>query len=990
MVVRTGRETEFGRISEALRLRPPETEFERGVRRFGYLLLEVTLLLVLAIFAINVYLHRPVLDSFLFSLALAVGLTPQLLPAIISVNLAHGARRMAQQRVIVRRLASIENFGSMNVLCSDKTGTLTEGEVRLHSASMPTGRPSEKVRLYAYLNAAFQSGFANPIDEAISPIDATEASRLPEARRGALRLRPQAPQRAGRRGRPAPAGDQGGGGDRAGRLHDRRGGAGRRGGVWPSLRPQIERLFAEFSGQGLRTLGVAYRDMGPETGIHKGHESGMTFLGLLVLDDPLRAGIVETLQRLLDLGIAAEDHHRGQPPGRRPRRRPGRAAGAAGPHRGGTATDERRGAAPACRRGRHLRRGGAEPEGADHPGAEEGGPRRRLHGRRDQRRLGPPRRRRRHLGRDAVDVAKEAADIVLLEKDLGVLEHGVREGRATFANTLKYVFMATSANFGNMFSMAGASLFLPFLPLLPKQVLLTNLLTDLPEMTIATDRVDAEMVERPRRWDIGFIRRFMVVFGLVSSVFDFLTFGVLLLALHATPAQFRTGWFVESVVSASLIVLVVRTRRPFFRSRPGRPLLLATLLVIGFALLLPHSPLAPLLGFGPLPPLFLVALGFIVLLYMATAEGAKAVFYRGEAPKAGCRDQPQAGPALPCGSLIRDLIRNRSMICALPGAAVTQILWSRRPRQGAGFISGPYRHFPEDINPGGFDEPTERAEDEHGARRPAHAAQAARRDLRAAHRRSDRRDGEAGERRPHGPLEPDQQPVRGDRLPDQPESAERAGDQGVSEAVGRARAGGPGGHRDPGPDRARPDRRMCRGRGARGDRHLGRLQGDRHGGRRAGTARAGAGPAGADPADRAELPGRDAPLRRPERHLRRPERHLRRQHDGAGRQRRLHQPVGALCTAILDWSLRELVGFSAFVSIGSMLDVGWGDLIDYLGDDPYTKCIIIYMESIGDARQVPLGGARGGADQADHRDQGRADRGGGQGGGLAHRHARRQ
>jgi Mg2+-importing ATPase len=231
---------------------------------------------------------------------------------------------------------------------------------------------------------------------------------------------------------------------------------------------------------------------------------------------------------------------------------------------------------------------------------------------------------------DAVDVAKEAADFVLLEKDLGVLERGVREGRATFANTMKYVFMATSANFGNMFSMAGASLFLTFLPLLPKQVLLMNLLTDLPEMTIATDVVDPEMVERPRRWDIGFIRRFMIVFGVISSAFDFLTFGVLLLVLHAKEAELRTGWFVESVVSSAVIVLVVRTRRPFYRSRPGRPLLSATLVVVGLTLLLPYSPLAPLLGFVPLPPVFLVALGPIVLLYVAAAEAAKSVFYRRE------------------------------------------------------------------------------------------------------------------------------------------------------------------------------------------------------------------------------------------------------------------------------------------------------------------------------------------------------------------------
>ncbi len=235
---------------------------------------------------------------------------------------------------------------------------------------------------------------------------------------------------------------------------------------------------------------------------------------------------------------------------------------------------------------------------------------------------------------NAVDVAKEAADIVLLEKDLAVLEKGVREGRVTFANTLKYIFMATSANFGNMFSMAGASLFLSFLPLLPTQILLTNLLTDLPEMTIATDRVDAESVELPRRWDIHFIRRFMVVFGLVSSLFDYLTFGVLLYVLHATPGQFRTGWFMESVVSASLIVLVVRTRKPFFKSRPGKYLVIATLLIVAITLVLPMTPMARLFEFTLLPLEFVPILAVVVAFYVLCAELTKAWFYKRESKQA--------------------------------------------------------------------------------------------------------------------------------------------------------------------------------------------------------------------------------------------------------------------------------------------------------------------------------------------------------------------
>ena len=229
----------------------------------------------------------------------------------------------------------------------------------------------------------------------------------------------------------------------------------------------------------------------------------------------------------------------------------------------------------------------------------------------------------------AVDVAREAASIVLLERDLAVLAAGIREGRITFANTLKYVFMATSANFGNMFSMAGASLLLPFLPLLPKQILLTNLMTDLPEMSIATDRVDAEWLDRPQRWDVNFIRQFMLKFGLLSSVFDFITFGSLFFILDASPEIFRSGWFVESVVSASLIVLVVRTRRPFWQSRPSTALTLATLAVVAGAVVLPYTPLAQLFGFVPLPFLFLAVLGAIVLAYIGSAEVLKRKFYTG-------------------------------------------------------------------------------------------------------------------------------------------------------------------------------------------------------------------------------------------------------------------------------------------------------------------------------------------------------------------------
>ena len=627
VVVHAGRATEFGKVSERLKLRPPETDFERGVRRFGYLLMEVTLVLVMAIFAINVYFHRPVLEAFLFSMALAVGLTPQLLPAIISINLAHGAKRMAAAKVIVRRLASIENFGSMNVLCSDKTGTLTEGVVRLQSALDVQGQESEKVLLYAYLNAFYETGFINPIDEAIRThrvFDVSEYKKLGELPYDFIRKRLSILVSQGDR-----------------RLIVTKGALENVLAVCSiaetatgatmdvaAAREEIDRRFAELSSQGLRTLGVAYRDAGADSSITKDHEAGMTFLGFLVLFDPQKPGIVDTIGHLARLGVSLKM----------------------------ITGDNRLVAAHAAQQvglssariltGPELRQmsDGAllhEVNGVSVFAEVEPNQKERLiialkkagnvvgymgDGINDASALHAA-----DVGisvESAVDVAKEAADIVLLEKDLEVLVEGVREGRVTFGNTLKYVFMATSANFGNMFSMAGASLFLPFLPLLPKQILLTNLMTDFPEMTIATDSVDSEMVEQPRRWDIRFIRNFMLTFGLVSSVFDYLTFGVLLLLLHATPGQFRTGWFLESVISASLIVLVIRTRRPFYKSRPGRHLLMATLTIVAATLVLPYTPLSGILGFTPVPLPILAALGIIVVLYIGAAEWAKKVFYR--------------------------------------------------------------------------------------------------------------------------------------------------------------------------------------------------------------------------------------------------------------------------------------------------------------------------------------------------------------------------
>ncbi len=627
VVVHTGASTEFGKVSERLRLRPPETGFELGIRHFGYFLMEVTLLLIVVIFAINVYLARPVLDAFLFSLALAVGLTPQLLPAIISINLAHGAKQMARHKVIVKRLSSIENFGSMDVLCSDKTGTLTEGQVKVEAILDADGKPNEKAALYSWLNASFESGYLNPIDAAIRnyrQFDLTAYQKLDEIPYDFIRKRLSILVGNGSQHLMITKGA-------LPNVFEVCSQAETSGGQTVSLetvKDSIENKFDELCQAGFRTLGLAYRDTGGETRITQAAETGMIFLGFIVLADPPKIGITETIKQLQGLGVSLKiitGDNRGVAAhvGKQVGLNVSKILTGSDLHKMSSEAlrqqvsevtlfaeiepNQKERIILALKKAGHVV--GYMGDGINDASA--------LHAA--------------DVGisvESAVDVAREAADIVLLEKGLDVLIEGVKQGRITFANTLKYVFMATSANFGNMFSMAGASLFLSFLPLLPKQILLANLLTDFPETAIATDNVDPNWVAQPRRWDIHFIRNFMLTFGLVSSIFDYLTFGALIVILGASPEQFRAGWFVESVLSASLIVLVIRTSGPFYKSKPGKTLLIATLVVDALTLAIPYSPIAGFLGFSPIPPLFLLLLGIILALYMLTAEVAKHFFYQ--------------------------------------------------------------------------------------------------------------------------------------------------------------------------------------------------------------------------------------------------------------------------------------------------------------------------------------------------------------------------
>jgi len=626
LVVETGTRTAFGQIAGHLDLRPPETEFERGIRHFGYLLTQAMTLLVLVVFATNVFLQKPVVDTLLFSVALAVGLAPELLPAIITINLSKGSQSMAAHGVIVRRLSAIENLGSMDVLCTDKTGTLTLGIVHLDGALDVKGKPSDQISRYAYLNALLQTGLSNPLDEAILAErrpDVSAVTKVDEIPYDFVRKRLSIVVEE--QGRPLLI---------------------TKGALEPLLqvcstlregtvdapmdethRKQVEQRYEEWSGQGYRVLGVAVKTVPKKAVYARSEELDLTFCGFLLFFDPPKPDVRETIADLNRMGVSLK-----------------------------IITGDNDLVA------RHT----ADAVGMPVTGMLTGAQLDELHDEALWRlaestnlfaEVDPNQKERiilslqktghvvGYLGDGindapalhaadvgisvdtAVDVAKEAADLVLLERDLAVLKHGIEQGRCTFANTLKYVFTTTSANFGNMLSMAGASAFLPFLPLLPKQILLNNFLSDFPAMTIATDTVDAELVEKPRRWDIKFIRNFMLVFGSISSVFDYMTFGTLLFVVRASPEEFRTAWFIESLLTELLVALVVRTRRPFFRSKPGKYLWLSTVLVAAVALLTPYLPFANLFGFIPLPlPLMLLVLGITVAYVLAT-EMAKRIFY---------------------------------------------------------------------------------------------------------------------------------------------------------------------------------------------------------------------------------------------------------------------------------------------------------------------------------------------------------------------------
>ena len=622
-VTATGRATAYGAIAARLKLRAPETEFAHGVRQFGSLLVRVMVLVVLFVLTVNQLLGRPVVDSLLFAVALAVGLTPELLPAIVSVTLARGARDMARRGVIVRRLEAIENLGSIDVLCTDKTGTLTEGAIRLHSAVDATGRVSPEVARLAFLNAAFETGIGNPLDAAL--VAAGGEQRLSTA---GCRKIDEIPYDFIRKRLTIVVDD----GDPAGQLIITKGAFDNVLAVCAidaALRTHCESYYRSMGAQGFRVLGLAVKRVTPRECYSHEDEHGMALAGLLVFYDPPKPGVEKTIAELAALGIRTKvitgDN----------RYVAAHVAAAIG-------LDPK-----AMLTGQQIAK--LKDESLWHlaPRTElfvEVDPQQKERIVRALQRTGhavgylgdgindAPALHAADAGisvEGAVDVARESADIVLLERDLDVLLRGVEDGRRSFANTLKYISITTSANFGNMISMALATPLLPFLPLAAKQILLNNFISDLPSIAISGDNVDRGQTATAQRWDIAEVRRFMIVFGLVSTAFDLLTFFLLLKVFDAGEAQFQTAWFVVSLLTELAVLLVLRTQGPAWKSAPSRLLLWTTLGVVAVALALPYSgALASAFGFVPLSGALVLAALLIVAAYVAATEAAKRRFYK--------------------------------------------------------------------------------------------------------------------------------------------------------------------------------------------------------------------------------------------------------------------------------------------------------------------------------------------------------------------------
>lgn len=625
IISKTGANTEFAHLARSLTAKPPPTEFERGISGFSGFITKVVLGLVAVVFVINIAVHRNAIESLLFALALAVGLTPELLPMIVSVTMARGALRLSRKQVIVRRLSSIVDLGSMDIFCTDKTGTLTEGAITLERHVDLAGNPNERVFFLALLNATLQSGLRNPLDEAILRhvhAELPRYSKIEELPFDFMRRRLSVVVRdeTGRRSlitKGAPESVLA-----VSTSYEKDGAA------LPfddAARAVFETTFTGLGREGYRVLGIAVRELSPETGdiFTNEDERDLVFVGFAAFLDPPRTSAATTLKSLRHDGVEVKV----------------------------LTGDNEIVTAKICEQVGLSVSGiitGAELEKVTDEALPRVAERNTIFARvsPDQKRriiealqsgghgvgyLGDgindaPSLRMADCGLSvdgAVDVAREAADLVLLNKSLHVVHDGIREGRRTFGNIMKYVLMGTSSNFGNMFSMAGAAFLLPFLPMLPSQILLNNLLYEMAQITIPGDMVDREYLQSPRKWNVKLIQGYMLWMGLLSSAFDFFTFGLLLYVFRADAALFRTGWFIESLATQTLVILVIRTQHAPWRSRPARGLVISSVSCVLLGVLIPFSPVAGWLGFAPPPVSLLAAIAGILVTYLGLAEVVK-------------------------------------------------------------------------------------------------------------------------------------------------------------------------------------------------------------------------------------------------------------------------------------------------------------------------------------------------------------------------------
>ena len=640
IVVATGKNTQFGDIAARLIMRAPETDFERGTREFGFFIMQMVFVLVMFVVIASLAFHRNTFEALMFAVALAVGLTPEFLPMITTVTLGQGALKMSKMKVIVKNLAAIQNLGSIDILCSDKTGTLTTGEMILADHIDPFGVSATHIFLLAYINSLYESGVQNPIDTAVlhraklNPLDAAILLHDHPDVHSYQKL-DEIPFDFERRRISIVVGNNETGEEGKALLISK----GAPESVLPlctafevdgvvqsfdaAARSRAETVYRQLGEQGFRVLAVASRNMYLQPSYGVADEAALVLAGFVTFVDPPLPEAAEVIAQMKSDGVAIK-----------------------------ILTGDNEAVA------KHVCTSvgmdaisvvlGSELEAMTDPAlaqvAEHTDVFARVSPAQKNRIILALKRRGHVVGymgdgindapslhaadvgisvASAVDVAKDAADVILLEQNLQVLHAGIIEGRKAFGNVMKYLLMGTSSNFGNMFSMAGAFLFLPFLPMLPTQILLNNFLYDLSQVTIPTDNVDETYVHKPHRWNIGFIRKFMLYIGPISSIFDFLTFAVMLKFFHASEQLFHTAWFVESLATQTLVLFIIRTQGNPFRSRPSRPLIITVLAVVIFALVLPYTPLAGVLGFVPLPLSYFAFLAIATTVYLSLVELVK-------------------------------------------------------------------------------------------------------------------------------------------------------------------------------------------------------------------------------------------------------------------------------------------------------------------------------------------------------------------------------